>query len=167
MPAQALLALARMGHAASRTEFRNRLADRDPAMRRAAAEGLGRLADRESLQTLQGLKDSDRAQEVRLAAAFAVDRLGDSQTHVLAAHMILRDDGPQARDYLLEIGRPSLAGIRATLEVATDNKHRADLVQLIGFIGARDEIGWLETFLADRDERVRRAAADAIARLKR
>jgi len=167
IPAQALLALARMGHAPARTEFRNRLNDRDPLMRRAAAEGLGRLADRESLETLQNLQARDRADDVRLAAAFAVDRLGEPQTHVLAAHLILRDVGPQARDYLLEIGRPSLAGIRATLEVAKDDRHRTDLVHLIGFVGTRDEIGWLETFLADRDERVRRAAADAIARLKR
>jgi HEAT repeat protein len=156
-----------MGHAPSRAEFRNRLNDRDPPMRRAAAEGLGRLADKESLEALQNLQVRDRADDVRLAAAFAVDRLGEPQTHVLAAHLILRDVGPQARDYLLEIGRPSLAGIRATLEVAKDDRHRADLVHLIGFVGTRDEISWLETFLADRDERVRRAAADAIARLKR
>jgi hypothetical protein len=81
--------------------------------------------------------------------------------------MILRDYGAQARDYLLEIGRPALAGVRATLDVAKDSRHRADLVHLIGFIGTRDEIGWVESFLGDRDERVRRAAADAIARLKR
>jgi HEAT repeat protein len=164
---QALLALARMGYAPSRDEFRNRLTDRDPAMRRAAAEGLGRLQDRESLDALRGIEESDRAEEVRLAAAFAVDRLGDSQAHVLAAHMILKDVAVQSCDYLLEIGRPALGGVRATLDVAKDHRHRADLVHLIGFIGTRDEIGWVETFVSDRDERVRRAAADAIARLKR
>jgi HEAT repeat protein len=167
VPAQALLALARMGHAPSRDEFRKRLTDRNPDMRRAAAEGLGRVGDSESLEALRSLQETDRAQEVKLAAAFAVDRLGDAQTHVLAAHMILRDYGAQARDYLLEIGRPALAGVRATLDVAKDSRHRADLVHLIGFIGTRDEIGWVESFLGDRDERIRRAAADAIARLKR
>lgn len=164
---QALLALARMGHPESRDEFRRRLTDRDPAMRRAAAEGLGRLQDRESLDALRGIEAADRAEEVRLAAAFAVDRLGDSQAHVLAAHMILKDVAVQACAYLLEIGRPALSGVRATLDVAKDHRHRADLVHLVGFIGTRDEIGWVETFLSDRDERVRRAAADAIARLKR
>jgi HEAT repeat protein len=164
---QALLALARLGHTESRDEFRRRLTDRDPAMRRAAAEGLGRLQDRESLDALRGIEASDRAEEVRLAAAFAVDRLGDSQAHVLAAHMILKDVAVQSCAYLLEIGRPALSGVRATLDVAKDHRHRADLVHLIGFIGTRDEIGWVETFLSDRDERVRRAAADAIARLKR
>jgi HEAT repeat protein len=166
-PALSLLALARMGHAASRPDFRARLTDRDPAMRRAAAEGLGRIADRESLETLRAMQASDRSQAVRMAAAFAVDRLGESQTHLLAAHLILRDTGAQVLDYLFEIGRPSLGGIRATLDVAKDHRHRADLVHLIGFVGTRDDIGWVETFLADRDERVRRAAADAIARLKR
>jgi HEAT repeat protein len=167
VPAQALLALARLGHAPSRDEFRTRLTDRNSDMRRAAAEGLGRLGDRESLEALRGLQETDRAEDVKLAAAFAVDRLGDPQTHVLAAHMILRDYGAQARDYLLEIGRPALSGVRATLDVAKDSHHRADLVHLIGFVGTRDEIGWVESFLGDRDERVRRAAADAIARLKR
>jgi HEAT repeat protein len=165
--AQALLALARIGHAPSRDEFRKRLTDRDPAMRRAAAEGLGRLMDRESLEALRGLQASDRADDVRLAAAFAVDRLGDPQSSMLAAHMILKDVNVQACGYLLEIGRPALDGVRATLDVAKDHRHRAELVHLIGFIGTRDEIGWVETFLSDRDEHVRRAAADAIARLKR
>jgi HEAT repeat protein len=167
LPAHAMLALARMGHAASRLDFRAQLSNRDPAMRRAAAEGLGRVADRESLEVLRTLQASDRSAEVRMAAAFAVDRLGDSQTHVLAAHLIVRDINAQVLDYLLEIGRPSLGGIRATLDVAKDRRHRSDLVHLIGFVGTRDEIAWVETFLADRDERMRRAAADAIARLKR
>jgi HEAT repeat protein len=167
VPSYALLALARIGQAASLEEFRRRLSDRQPGMRRAAAEGLGRLNDRESIDALKGLATADRAPAVRLAAAFAVDRLGESQTHVLAAHMILEDEGAQARDYLLEIGRPALAGVRAALDAATDSRHRRDLVHLAGFIGTRDEISWLETFLQDRDERVRRAAGDAIERLKR
>ncbi len=167
VPAIALLALARLGHAPARDEFRKRIFDRNPDMRRAAAEGLGRLNDQESMESLQGLLAADKTEEVRIAAAFAIDRLGEPQGSMLAAHMILRDAGPQARDYLLEIGRPALAGVRATLEVANDDRHRVDLVHLIGFIGTRDEIGWVESFLSDRDERVRRAAADAIARLKR
>ena len=167
VPSQALLALARIAPASSRDEFRRRLSDRDPAMRRAAAEGLGRLNDRESLDALKGLLTADRAADVRLAAAFAVDRLGEPQTHVIAADLILPDEGAQARDYLLEIGRPALSGVRSTLDAARDDRHRADLVHLVGFIGTPDEIGWLETFLTDRDERVRRSAADAIARLKR
>jgi HEAT repeat protein len=167
VPSHALLALARIGQASSLEEFRRRLSDRQPAMRRAAAEGLGRLSDRESIDALKGLATTDRAPAVRLAAAFAVDRLGDSQTHVLAAHMILENEGAQARDYLLEIGRPALAGVRAALDAATDSRHRRDLVHLVGFIGAREEMSWLETLLQDRDERVRRAAGDAIERLKR
>jgi HEAT repeat protein len=167
VPSQALLALARIAPASSRAELRRRLSDRDPAMRRAAAEGLGRLNDRDSLASLKGLLTADRAPEVRLAAAFAVDRLGEPQTHVIAADLILQDEAAQARDYLLEIGRPALTGVRGTLEAAKDDRHRADLVHLVGFIGTPEEITWLEAFLADRDERVRRSAADAIARLKR
>ncbi len=136
-------------------------------MRRAAAEGLGRLADRSRWKRCRTFRRRDRADDVRLAAAFAVDRLGEPQTHVLAAHLILRDVGAQARDYLLEIGRPALAGHSRDpggreRRSAPRGPRPADRV-------CRDarRVGWLETFLADRDERVRRAAADAIARLKR
>jgi len=50
---QALLALARIAPASALDHFRKNLTSKQPALRRAAAEGLGRLKDRDSLAALQ------------------------------------------------------------------------------------------------------------------
>jgi HEAT repeat protein len=164
---QALLALARIAPASALDHFRKRLTDRNAQMRRAAVEGIGRLGDREALATLQAILKNDRSNEVRLAAHFALNALGEVQTHHLAAAMVLRDLGGDARDYLLEIGRPAIPGIESALKVARDARHRADLVQLIGFLGTRDDTAAVRPFLTDRNARVVRAADNTIARLNR
>lgn len=163
----ALLALARIGAADDRTLFRQRLSDRQTVVRRAAAEGLGRLHDDPSAGTLEQLLKTDPSNEVRLAAAYALQRLGQVQTHVIAAMLVLKDEGAQARDYLLELGPDAVPGIQSALKVASDSRHRADLVQLWGRLGAPSDIAAIEPLLSDRDERVVRAATNAIQRLKR
>ncbi len=104
---------------------------------------------------------------MRLAAAFALNAIGQPQTHTIASMLILEDVSAQARDYLLEIGRPAIPGIQATLKVATDGRHRADLIQLVGYAGTIEHVGIIEPMAGDKDERVRRAVSHAIARLKR
>jgi hypothetical protein len=162
---QALLALARIAPASSLDQFRKRLADKTPLMRRAAVEGLGRLQDRDSLDAVKQILAKDKSNAVRLAAHFALNALGEVQTHYLAAAMVLRDIGPDARDYLLEIGRPAVPGIQSALKVAKDARHRADLVQLVGFIGARDDVAIVRPFLQDRNKRVVYVADNTIVRL--
>jgi HEAT repeat protein len=165
--AQALLALARIAPASALEHFRKRLADRNAPMRRAAVEGLGRLQDRESLAALQQILKTDRSNAVRLAAHFALQQLGEVHSHSLAGAMALRDLGGDARDYLLEIGRPAIPGVQSALKVATDAQHRADLIQLVGFIGGADDVALVRPFLKDRNERVVRAADNTIVRLTR
>ena len=165
--ADALLALARIAPASALDHFRKRLSDKQPLMRRAAVEGLGRLKDRDSIAAIQKILKSDRSNEVRLAAHFALNELGEVQTHHLAAAMVLRDLGGEARDYLLEIGRPAIPGIQSALKVAREARHRADLIQLIGFIGGREDADLVRPFLKDRQERVVRAADNTIVRLTR
>src|SRR5581483_4226581 len=58
LAADMLLALARIAHQSSRDLFRARLADVSPDVRRAAAEGLGRLRDRDSLDALKTMMAS-------------------------------------------------------------------------------------------------------------
>lgn len=164
---QALLALARIAPTSALDQFRKRLADKHTLMRRAAVEGVGRLADRESLAVLQQILKSDRSNEVRLAAHFALNALGEVHTHYLAAAMILDDLGSEARDYLLEIGPPAVPGVASALKVAQDARHRADLIQMLGFIGARADAEIVRPYLKDRNERVVRAADNTIVRLNR
>jgi HEAT repeat protein len=160
-----LLAIARIAHPSSLALFRQRLSDPDPAIRRAAVEGAGRLRDRDSLQVLKAMITTDPAAAVRLAAAFAVDRLGEPQSHILAAAMASTATSAQARDYLLELGETAVPGIRSALAAAADPDDRADLLHVLGFIGGRDAAAIIQSYTTDANERVQRAAADAIRRL--
>jgi HEAT repeat protein len=162
---QALLALARIAPASALDQFRKRLADKTVLTRRAAVEGLGRLQDRASIDAFRQIVAKDKSSSVRLAAQFALNGLGEVQTHNLAAAMVLVDVGGDARDYLLEIGRPAVPGIESALKVAKDARHRADLVQLVGFIGAREDVAIVRPFLQDRNKRVAFVTDNTIIRL--
>ncbi len=59
----ALDALARIGHGSSVPLFKARLADRDPFLRRAAAEGLGRSGDTSELAALEIGAGNDRIRD--------------------------------------------------------------------------------------------------------
>jgi HEAT repeat protein len=161
------LALARIGEADDRELFRARTGDRSEAMRRAALEGLGRTGDRDSIDAIERALKTDRSDSVRTAAAFALVMLGRPEATVITANLAVSGLTAQARDYVLEIGRATVPAIEATLKVATDSRHRAHLIQLIGYVGTIDQVATLEPMAADRDERVRRAVAQAIARLRR
>jgi HEAT repeat protein len=68
----ALHALALIAHPAAAPQFTARLNDRDPMIRRAAMEGLGRLNDTSAQTALQAAAGSDASEIVRAAAAFAL-----------------------------------------------------------------------------------------------
>ena len=72
----AILALAQLGDAGSRNLFRSSLTDRDDGVRAGAAEGLGRLGNREDLSLLRQGFDNERAMRARLSFAFALVALG-------------------------------------------------------------------------------------------
>ena len=167
LASEMMLALGRIAHGSSRDLFRARLSDTNPVIRGAAAEGLGRLKDRDSLEALRTMSTKDSSQHARLAATFAIDRLGEPHAHVIAGALADSDLAAQARSYLIEIGQASVPGITAALGVATDGRFRAELVHLLGFVGTRDTIALIESYNTDRDERVSRAAHDARARLAR
>lgn len=161
------LALARIGYASSRDMFRTRLGDADAAMRRAAVEGLGRLRDRESLERIRGLAKGDASNEVRLAALFALDRLGEPQAAGLAVALTQQGLGHQSRDYLFEIGPAAAPAVLNVLTQSTDPNARVWLVHLLGYIGGAAEAAALTPLSRDADAHVARAAANAVARLRR
>jgi HEAT repeat protein len=164
---EALLALARIGHGSSLSLLRARLADPDPAARRAAVEGVGRLRDTASLDAVRRIAGNDASNEVRVAALFALDALGEPQGSALAVVVGRPQIGAQAADYLLELGRaagPATAGVMAT---AADPAARAALAHLIGYIGGPADAPALELLSRDADARVANAAADALQRLRR
>jgi HEAT repeat protein len=167
MAAETLLALARIGDASARDAFRARVSDGDPAMRVAALEGLGRLRDAESRDALVTRRQKDGSAPVRLAATFAMGRLEDPDVPTLIQGLTSADTYGQAVDYLLELGPAALPGARTTLGATRDAGLKADLIHVIGFIGARDSVPAIEPLLKDHNDRVAHAAMDAIARLSR
>jgi HEAT repeat protein len=162
-----VLALARVGAREDIELFRELANGRNAALRRSAVEGLGRGGDRESQPLLERLAASDPTPAVRLAAQYALQLLGQTQTHLIASAIADGDLAPQAVDYLLEIGPPALPGVVEALKVATDTRHRTTLVQLVGWIGTMVDRALLEPLVTDREERVRRAATVAIERIQR
>ncbi|MBW8869083.1 MAG: HEAT repeat domain-containing protein [Acidobacteria bacterium] len=117
---EALLALARIGHASSRALFRSHLTNADAAARRAAVEGLGRTGDRTSLDQIRTLAKRDPASDVRLAGLFALNALGETQLPGIALVVGRQGLGPQARDYLLEIGPTAAPAVAAAMTTASD-----------------------------------------------
>jgi len=162
----AWLALARIGSPDDVDRFRAGLPSRNAVVRRGAAEGLGRARDQASIPALQALVKDNQA-TVKLAAMFALQQLGEVHSHDIASMLIVREEATQAREYLFEIGHDAVAGAEAVLKVATDSRHRADLIQLVGYLGTPADASIVEPFAKDKDERVARATSHALARLRR
>jgi HEAT repeat protein len=167
LAAETLLALARIGHASARDAFRAHVNDSDAAMRAAALEGLGRVHDADSRDAMVMRRQKDGSASVRLAATFAIGCLEDPDVPTLAKGLTAADTYGQAVDYLLELGAAAASGVEATLGAARDNGLRADLIHVLGFVGRRDAVSFVEPFLKDHNDRVAHAAIDAIARLSR
>jgi HEAT repeat protein len=161
------LALARIGAPDDLAYFKVHLTDRSAGVRRAAAEGIGRIGDRASVGAIDQLATSDRAPAVRLAAAFALHRLGRRQSQEIATMLADDERATQAREYLFELGPEAVPGIHGALKVAVLSRHRADLVQALGYLGSSADLPVVQALLRDPDERVQRAANAAIIRLKR
>jgi HEAT repeat protein len=102
--AAALDGLARIAHPASVQVFTSHLTAREPELRRAAAEGLGRTGaagSRDALETAVGGEPSPPA---RAAMTFALQRLGGNYVPRLAEYLNDSRTRRQVQDYLLELG---------------------------------------------------------------
>lgn len=163
----ALLALARIGHGSSRDLFRARLGDPSAGARRAAVEGLGRLRDRASLDRVRAIASTDASNDVRLAGLFALDRLGEPQLDGIASAVTHPTVGEQARGYLLETGPAASPVVIAAMTKAANAPLRAELIRVLGVIGGYADARVVEPFLKDPDAAVARAAANAVAKLRR
>ncbi len=74
----ALDALARIAHPSSASLFKTRISDKDPAMRRAAAEGLARIGDASEAPAIQIAATSESSEMVRAAMTFAMVKFGQN-----------------------------------------------------------------------------------------
>ena len=161
----ALDALARIANPSSVPLFKARLADKDPFLRRAAAEGLARTGDKSEISALQIGAGSDASPMVRTAMAFALQKLGQNYIPRLVESMTSAKTAPQTADYLLELG-PSI--VPALLPHLQDPSPaiRGNVAQVIGALGGPAAEGALQPLTQDRDHDVAQAATRALQQLK-
>jgi HEAT repeat protein len=163
----ALDGLARIAHASSAELFRARLADKDPLLRMASAEGIGRIGNAGDTIALQSALDRESTDTVRVALAFALVKVGQRPY----VSRLVDALGPthtalQAQSYLLELG-PSIVPDVAPRLQDPSAAVRGGVAEAIGALGTADQIPVLAAFTKDRDGAVAKKAALAIERIKR
>lgn len=161
----ALDALARIASPSSIPLFREHLLDKDPYIRRAAMEGLGRAGDGESAAALEKASTLDDSPMVRLAAAFALQKLGRNYAARIIDMMSSAKVIPQGQEYLVELGPPMAATLVPRLQ-EPDADVREAVADVLGRIGDATTVPALEAAAKDRDPSVASAARRAVARLR-
>lgn len=160
----ALDALAHVAAPASVPLFRERLQDKDPYIRRAAAEGLGRTGDASAVETLEQRVTTDDSAMVRAACAFALQKLGRNYASRLVDLMSSGKVIPQAEEYLVELGAPMVPVVTPHLQ-ESDPGIREAVANVLGAIGDASSTAALAPVAKDADASVAAAAKRAIARL--
>jgi HEAT repeat protein len=162
----ALDALARIGSVVSLPLFKEQLTDKDPYIRRAAIEGLGRAGDASSIGTLEKVVGTDESAMVRMAAAFALQKLGRNYAGRIADMLTSSKVVDQGVEYLVELGPPVAAGLIPRLQ-ESDADARAAVADVLGAVGGPDAVPPLQAAEAkDPKGPVATAAKRAVARIQ-
>jgi HEAT repeat protein len=162
----ALDALARIAHASSTPVFKSHIADKDPFMRRAAAEGLARIGDASEVATLQTAVASESSDMVRAAMTFAMVKFGQKNYLTRLLDFFGSDrTALQVQEYLLEMGPSVLPNLTSGLKEPVAGV-RAGVAEIIGALGTSESIAALEPLTKDRDRGVAETAVAAIERIK-
>jgi len=160
----ALDGLARIAHPSSIPVFTSRLTDKDPQLRRAAVEGLGRSGDTSQMATLETGAGNDTSDVARAAMAFALQKLGRNYVPRLVEFL---DDGSvalQVQDYFVELGQPVEKELIPSLQ-EFDAPIRAAVADVLGLIGGDASLAALQG-LQEKDKSVADAISRAVERIK-
>jgi HEAT repeat protein len=160
----ALDALAQIGAPASVPLFKERLQDKDPYIRRAAAEGVGRAGDLASIEALEVSVSTDESAMVRLATAFALQRLGRNYAARIVDLMNSSKVLAQGQEYLVELGPAMTPTVLPRIQ-DPDPDLREALANVLGVIGDESVVPALEAAAKDANGSVATAAKRALARL--
>jgi len=161
----ALDGLARIADPSSVPLFKARLADKDPFLRRAAAEGLGRAGDSSELPALEIGAGNDPAETARAAMAFALQKLGRNYVPRLVESLASPKTATQAAEYFVELGTPVAPQLLSHLQDPSPEV-RANVAIVLGVIGDARSIDALQPLTQDKDRVVAQSAARAVERLK-
>jgi HEAT repeat protein len=166
MGLKALACLSKVGDPAQADLFRDLTQDADPDKRRWAVEGLGRVVDGSMLPAFKKDFQRERSDELKLAYAFAIARLGD---HAFLDSLVLglssSNYGRRCRGYLIEMGPEILPELYSYLG-DPDADVRAQLCDVIAELGDRSAAEKLTPLVSDPSPKVADHATRAIERLK-
>ncbi len=160
----ALDALAHLADPASIPLFKARLADKDPFLRRAAAEGLARTGDSSELSALEIGAGNDGSEAARAAMAFALQKLGRNYVSRLVESLDSPKTAPQVADYFLELGSRVAPELVPHLQDPSP-EIRANVATVLGGIGDAAIVRALQPLTQDKDRAVAQAATRAIERI--
>ncbi|MBI2820663.1 MAG: HEAT repeat domain-containing protein [Acidobacteria bacterium] len=167
-------ALAHIGAPASQAIFSRDLHHRDPEFRRAAAEGLARMAldpsgdypqRREESRALLGeQKQQETSPEVLLAIHYALYRWGDEALLTELINGLDSSRYDQAVQYLVEFS-PEEASKLFPFVRLNRKKVQLGILTALGMIGGADARSHLQDMSRDRDSEIASAANEALRRL--
>jgi HEAT repeat protein len=161
----ALDALARIADPSSAELFKGQLAHKDPNIRRAAVEGLGRTGDKSEIETLVTMASNDESEMVRAASAFTLQKFGENYLARLVDFLDSDKVAPQVQAYLFELGTPVAAALVPRL-LEPNEGIRKHVVEVLGGIGDETTVAELTPLLKDRDKNVAKAAELAVDRIR-
>lgn len=169
------LALARIAKPQSRQAFLGLLADSDDEVRASAAEGLGRIGVAEDRQKLEAAWTAEKKSSPRLALAFALARLGNTDATAFGPMGFLVNSLNQrawrnvALPYLRELAlsEQALLAMLGALKSASTADEKTGLAQALAGSRTQAAIGPLEALSKDEDPAVAREALRALRILKR
>ena len=162
-----LTALSRIGDPAQAELFQQLVQERDPEHKRLAVEGLGRLADPARMDAFKKDYQREKNDDVRLAYAFALTRLGDRAfLDTIVLSLPSRTMGRRSRAYILELGRDLLPDLYGYL-ADPDSDVRSALCEIMGAMGDPSAIDPLTPLLGDPNANVADRANRALERLRR
>ena len=146
--------------------FRELLQDGDVNRRRLSIDGLARISSESLIDPLKRDFQREQNNEVRLALAFALTKLGD---RAFIDTLVLRLGGGalqrRAQNYIYELGAEYLGDLYPYLD-DIDPKVRIDLADLIGAMGEPSAIEHLMPLIGDDNKDVADHANRAVEQLR-
>jgi HEAT repeat protein len=166
----ALEALAMLGIAQDRSTFLHYSNDRDPELRAAALEGLGRIREPEDFPVLQRSFDEGEIDwRIHLAAAFGMVNEGKVDTSefsplaYLVESLQTRGRAGVASAYLTELARQqNVTSALTKIIPEMDKTQKIALCSIFGAAGTPDTLPPLNTFAKDIDPDIAFAASKAL-----
>lgn len=165
---EALIAIAKMSDPQQRMLFHTYLRDKDRQLRAAAAEGLGRLGNRDDLPMILDAFAREKSESARLSMAFAAVDLGDmSFLTYLFDGLNSSFHRLEARPFLIELSRDAeiLQQLYKPLTTGS-NDQKKHIAYIVAINGNRESMPHIEKLIHDPDDSVAQQAMLALKNLQ-